>query len=130
VLVYGADQPTDTIRNAADELIREAVTDRTGIEMPGWKPYDEGAEQFDRVTRAAGASVEGLPAISWPGRTSAGRMIERLSRKDFSSSWLIPDEALAGVVEAVRPRLAALFGGLDVEQEYERSFSLRVARLP
>jgi hypothetical protein len=56
-------------------------------------------------------------------------MIDRLARRDYSSAWLIPDEALAGIVEVVRPRIEALYGGSDVEVAYPRSFSVTVARL-
>ena len=55
---------------------------------------------------------------------------ERLARKDYSSSWLIPDEALPEVIRRVTPELEALYGGLDQEQEWERALVVTVARLP
>jgi hypothetical protein len=57
-------------------------------------------------------------------------MLERLARQDFSSSWQIPEDALPAVVERVTPRLEQLYGGLDVEHEFERVMLAAVARVP
>jgi ubiquinone/menaquinone biosynthesis C-methylase UbiE len=129
VMISGGDDPGETIRDEADRIIREVVHDATGIEMRGWKPYDEGRAAFERVLAEAGASLEHVTIARWTGHTSAKRMVDRLARRDYSSAWLIPDEALAGIVDAVRPRIEALYGGRDVEVAYPRSFSVTVARL-
>jgi hypothetical protein len=44
-------------------------------------------------------------------------MLDRLARKDYSSSWLIPDAALPAVIERVTPQLEKLYGGLDRDIE-------------
>lgn len=129
VLMSGGDDPGDTIRDAAERIVREVVHEATGLEMRGWKPYDEGRMAFERVLAEAGASLGSATIARWSGHTSARRMVDRLARRDYSSAWLIPDEALAGIVEAVRPRIEALYGGSDVEVAYPRSFSVTVARL-
>jgi SAM-dependent methyltransferase len=129
VLINGGDDPSRSIRDAADRVVREVVHERTGVQMRGWKPYDESAAVFERVLGDARASLERVTVARWTGSANPRRIVERLARKDYSSSWLIPDGELAGVVDAVRPRLAALFGGADIEVEYPRSFSITVARL-
>jgi ubiquinone/menaquinone biosynthesis C-methylase UbiE len=131
LLVSGADDwSTEGVRDQADRIIREAVNDATGMEMRGWKPYDDGIEAFGAITRQHGATIERINVARWQSSTTAARMLQRLARKDFSSSWLIPDEALPGVIEAVRPRVERLFGGPEREVSFERSFSIDVARLP
>jgi SAM-dependent methyltransferase len=131
LLISGADDwSTEGVRDQADRIIREAVNEATGVEMRGWKPYDEGIEAFGRVARERGATIERVNVARWQSSTTAARMLERLARKDFSSSWLIPDEALPEIVDAVRPRVERLFGGSEREASFERSFSIDVARLP
>jgi ubiquinone/menaquinone biosynthesis C-methylase UbiE len=129
-LISGADDHGENIRDEADKIIRQAVNDATGVKMRGWKPYDEGIATFDRLLEAAGAKLERIKAASWPARTTAKRLLTRLANKDFSSSWLIPDDALPGILAGVTPQVERLFGGADTEVEFERSFSITVARLP
>lgn len=130
LLISGADDwSTEGVRDRADRIIREAVNEATGVQMRGWKPYDDGIEAFGMVAREQGAGVERINVARWQSSTTAARMLERLARKDFSSSWLIPDEALPGIIEAVRPRVEGLFGGPEREVSFERSFSIDVARL-
>ena len=73
--------------------------------------------------------MEQVTLARWTGRGQGRRMLERLARKDYSSSWLIPDEALPGVISRVTPELEVLYGGLDREQEWERALTVTVARL-
>lgn len=129
VLINGGDDPSQSIRDAADRIVREVVHERTGVAMRGWKPYDESASAFERVLTDAGASLERVTIARWTGGANPRRILDRLARKDYSSSWQIPDGELAGVIDAVRPKLAALFGGEDREVAYPRSFSITVARL-
>jgi SAM-dependent methyltransferase len=130
LLISGADDQGEGVRDQADRIIREAVNEATGVQMRGWKPYDDGIEAFGRIGRQHGAAIERITVARWQSSTSAARMLERLARKDFSSSWLIPDESLPGVIDVVRPQVERLFGGPEREVAFERSFSIDVARLP
>ena len=129
-LIYGGDDASGGIRGEAERLIREAASEVSGIRLPDWKPYHDGQEAFERACRATGATIETRTVVTWQSSTSADKMIDRLARKDFSSSWLIPDESLDAVVRAARAKLVRLFGGETTETPYSRGFSITVARLP
>lgn len=130
VLIEARDDRRPGIRDTADVIIREAARDAAGIEMADWTPYDRGTSLFERLTREAGATLEQRELAQWTSGSNARRIIDRLARRDYSSSWRITDEALPLVIERVTPRLAELYGGLDREVEHVRSVSMTVARLP
>jgi ubiquinone/menaquinone biosynthesis C-methylase UbiE len=132
VLIEGRDDYRDSIREQAETLIRQTVADVAGIDMGarGWDAYDRGRQILERVVLEAGGRVETIPLATWPSRTTGRRMLDRLARKDFSSSWLVPDESLPDVLARATTRLDALLGGLTREVEFERAFSAVVAHLP
>jgi len=82
------------------------------------------------VLRDLGAAVNTTTVASWPERARGRTMLDRLARKDYSSSWLIPDAVLPAVIERVTPQLDALYGGLDREIEWMRTFQVLSGRLP
>jgi len=129
LLISGGDDHANNIREQADAIIRRAAFDLAGVRMRGWQPYDEGARVFADVTREAGAQLEHVVAARWTGQASARGILARLARRDFSSSWLIPDDTLPAVIGRAAPAIERLFGGLDREVPVERSFSLTFARM-
>jgi SAM-dependent methyltransferase len=118
------------IRAEADALIEAAITEITGLPTDVATRRVEGRDVCERAVRDAGGTSEMMDAARWSSRATGRRMLGRLARKDFSSSWRIPDAKLPEVLERVTPQIDALFGGLDREVEFERAFSLFVGRLP
>lgn len=131
VILHGHDAYTEGIRVEADALIETAITEITGLSTDvAARREDEGRTLCERAVRDAGGTCDVLEAARWPSRATARRMLGRLARKDYSSSWRIPDAKLPAVLDRVTPQIEALFGGLDREVEFVRSFSLFVGRLP
>jgi len=130
VLIEAADEREDSPRSRADDLIRSTVQELSGVDLGGWTPYDRATETFARVLAGTGAELHSRTLARWKASTTARRMIERLKRRDYSSSWKIPDDIMPGLIETVAPRVEELFGGLDTPVEYDRAFSMRFARLP
>jgi ubiquinone/menaquinone biosynthesis C-methylase UbiE len=130
IMIEAGDDRDDSRRAQADELIRETVEELSGVDIGGWKPYESGVAKFAGVVREAGAEIEEVRLAVWHSSTTRQRMLERLKRRDYSSSWKIPDAVMPELLERVTPRIADLFGGLDSIIQYERSFSMRYARLP
>jgi SAM-dependent methyltransferase len=130
VVIAAGDDREDSRRTQADELIRETVRELSGVDIGGWTPYARGMELFERVLGEHGAATELAPLARWKASTTARRMLDRLKRRDYSSSWRIPDEIMPALLERVSSAIEKLFGGIDEPVAYERSFSMRVARLP
>lgn len=129
VLIFGSDDEQTGVREEADQAIRKTVREVAGVEMTGWKPYEESDTIARRILEQAGARLTRTTVARWTARTSAKRHVERLARRDFSSAWEIPDESLPQVVEVVTPLLHDIYGSWEDDREYPRSFSLTVARL-
>ena len=130
VILHGQDERAGGIRARADELMESAITEITGLTTDQHDRRDQGPLLCERAVREAGGTCAVRVAASWTWRATGRGMLERLARKDFSSSWRIPDAALPAVLERVTPQIGALYGGLDREVTFERSFSLFVGRLP
>lgn len=126
VMILGRDEYVG-VREAADCAIRDIVREVAGVEMSGGKPY---AAVVMRMLDEAGATFNNAKVASWTAQTSAKRHVERLARRDFSSSWEIPDDDLPEVVARATPVLRGIYGGWEANREYPRSFSLTMARLP
>lgn len=123
VMILGRDEHVG-VREAADRAIRDIVREVARVEVTGWKPVAM------RMLDEAGATFTNAKVASWTAQTSAKRHVERLARRDFSSSWEIPDDDLPEVVARATPVLRAIYGGWEASREYPRSFSLTIARLP
>ncbi len=130
VILFGFDQGRIGQREQADAIIARAVEEIARVPIPTRDAHDEARATTERVLREVGAAVSISTVASWPERARGRTMIERLSRKDYSSSWLIPDAALPAVIERVTPQLEALYGGLDHDIEWTRTFQLLAGHLP
>ena len=130
LVIQGGDDRLGSVRDKADEVIRRAVQEVAGIDIANRDRHAEAAAVFEQVMADAGARIRQVTLARWTGRAQGRRMLERLASQDYSSSWLIPKEALAAVVERVTPLLDALYGGLDREIEFERGFTVTVGVLP
>jgi ubiquinone/menaquinone biosynthesis C-methylase UbiE len=130
LMIEAGDDREQSLRSQADELIRSTVEELSGVDIGGWAPYARGAQLFVEVMREAREEVRTERLAQWTSSTTGQRMIERLKRRDYSSSWKIPDAVMPALLERVTPKIAELFGGLDRTIEYGRSFSMRYARLP
>ncbi|TAK64372.1 MAG: class I SAM-dependent methyltransferase [Dehalococcoidia bacterium] len=130
VILFGYDQGRIGQRAQADDIIARAVEEIAGVPIPTHDKHDEARDLTERVLRQLGAAVTITTVASWPERARGRTMLDRLGRKDYSSSWLIPDDALPAVIERVTPQLDALYGGLEREIEWTRTFQLLSGRLP
>jgi ubiquinone/menaquinone biosynthesis C-methylase UbiE len=128
LIIAGSDAPREGIRDEAEAIIRACVAEVTGIDLGGWKPYEDTQTLLERLMVEAHAVDVARRSVSWTASVSAEGMLERLERRDFSSSWRIPAEHMQAVVDRVRPRLIALFGDRG-DVDYERSFLYRAWRL-
>lgn len=130
LVIQGGDDRLGSVRDKADEVIRRVVQEIAGIDIASRDRHAEAAAVFERVMTDAGARMRQVTLARWTARAQGRRMLERLASQDYSSSWLIPKEALAAVVERVTPLLDALYGGLDREIELERGFTVTACVLP
>jgi SAM-dependent methyltransferase len=130
VILRGVDARSGGPRGEADAIIEAAITEVTGLASNPWRQRDEGRTLCEEAVLGAGGAVEERTVIRWTSQVTGRRVLERLARRDFSSSWRISDAALPVVLERVTPRIEALFGDLDREVAFERSFSLFAGRLP
>lgn len=130
VILHGQDGRAGGLRGEADATIEAAITEITGLASDLWQQRDEGRLLCEHAVLAAGGTTDERAVVRWTSNTTGRRMLERLARKDYSSSWRIPDEALPAVLERATAEVASLFGGLDREVPFERSFSLFIGRLP
>lgn len=130
VMIEAGDDREQSLRSQADELVRTTALELSGVDIGGWTPYDRGVELFREIMQGAGAEVRSETLARWKGSTTGRRMLERLKRRDYSSSWKIPDGVMPELLERVTPRISDLFGDLDATVEYDRSFSMRYARVP
>jgi len=128
-IIQGGDDRAPGLRVQADYIIQRIVGEILGREIGTWDAHGEAQETCERVLAERGAALERVTLARWTGTQRADRMLERLARKDYSNSWKIPDEILGEVVARARPELEALYGGLEREAPYERSFSVTVGRL-
>lgn len=129
VVLYGGDDGQVGRRAEAEAIIRRAALDISGIALSEWEARDRIGEMVRRVLRECCADVRDVTLARWRRRGTGRRMIERLQRQDYSSSWKIPAADVPAIVKRVTPALAELYGGLDREDEFERSFILTVGRL-
>ncbi|MHB8375415.1 MAG: class I SAM-dependent methyltransferase [Dehalococcoidia bacterium] len=130
VVLYGGDDGQLGKRAEAEAIIREAAFDLAGVSLADWEGHARTAALVGRFLAGACVDVRRVMLARWTRRGTGRRMIERLERQDYSSSWKIPREALPAIVARVTPQLDALYGGLDREEESERTFTLTVGRLP
>jgi 2-polyprenyl-3-methyl-5-hydroxy-6-metoxy-1,4-benzoquinol methylase len=129
LILQGGDDRTPGMRAQADVVIQKAVVELMGTDIGTWDRHGVVAEMCERMLVEAGARIEHVTLARWTSTTSGKQMLGRLARKDYSNSWRIPDGVLPKVIERVTPQLDELYGGLEREIRFERSFSLTVGRL-
>jgi len=129
-VLVGGDEGQVGNRASAERIIREAARDIAGVALSEWESHDHALALTRSVLAEHGAEARDLTLAKWRRRGTGRAMITRLERQDYSSSWKIPKDALPAIIERVTPQLDALYGGLDREEEFERSFVLTVATLP
>ena len=129
VLYGGSDGPV--VQNRADEIITSAKREIAGVD-------DEARDATARAQRESlvkaievlGGSVERRRVVSWIQSTTVGEMLERQSRRDYSSSWSVPEAAHETFVARLHREFAELPGGLSGEVRHEQAFVLTIGRLP
>jgi ubiquinone/menaquinone biosynthesis C-methylase UbiE len=132
VVIEGHDDHTNSMRERADRIVQAAIAEALSIadEARGTDAYVRSGRLLEEMLRARGAGIERVMLASWQTTTTARKMLARLERRDFSSSWRIPDDRIADVVGLAAPRLEALAGGLDAPIEFRREFSAMAGFLP
>lgn len=130
VILHGNDAWAASLRTEAEALIESAITDVTGLSAAVQDGGDKGRRLCEQAVIGSGGSTNERTVVAWSSNTTGRRMLERLARKDYSSSWRIPDAQLPSVLDRATAAIEKLFGGLDREVPFERSFSLFVGRLP
>jgi SAM-dependent methyltransferase len=130
VIVESRDDARQSRREDLDRIVRDVVMEMSGVDMEGWKPYENGTEMVEAMLRDAGAEVARAPLASWSHSATGRGFLERLKRRDYSGSWKIPDEIFDDVVERVTPMIDEHLGGLDVEFDVPRSISMLYGVLP
>ncbi len=131
IVIYGGDgggYGGDALRERANIIIRDAAHELAGVDPATWDAHEDSRLLADRIVGGAAASSERMVIAAWPSHTQGRRMIDRLARRDYSSSWRIPEERLPAIIERVTPQIDALFGGLDRDVEFERTFEVTLSR--
>lgn len=128
-ILYGSDSGHLGKRKEAEQLIREAAADIASVDLTSWDVHGRIRALTEGIMREVCADARTVRLAAWTSRARGRTMLDRLARRDFSSSWKIPEEALPAIIERVTPQLDKLYGGLDREMEFERSFSLLVGHL-
>ena len=114
----------------AGELIQQTIADVTGITTRIQGRHANLMKRFSAWVQAHGGTVERREFAHWAERASAASLLSELRNKTRSYTWSIPDPAIPGLVEVLTPRVAALFGGIDVVIEARASFVCAVGRFP
>ncbi len=130
LVLYGGDKGMVALRAEAEQLIRSAAADIADVDLTAWDVHPSTRVLTERLMRETCGDVRHNVVARWTSRSTGRVMLDRLARRDYSSSWEIPLEALPAIIARVTPELDELYGGLDRELEFERSFALMIGRLP
>ncbi|MDE3095739.1 MAG: class I SAM-dependent methyltransferase [Chloroflexota bacterium] len=128
-VLFGGDDGQVGKRAEAEAIIRAAAAELAGVSLADWEGHARTAALVERVLGEECAGMRRVVLARWTRRGTGRHMIERLERQDYSSSWKIPRQALPAIIARVTPQLDALYGGLDREEAFERTFTLTVGRL-
>lgn len=121
VVIVGSDDHSNTVREEADRIVQDAMAEAAGLaDEP--RVFHRGSELLQDLLRERGARVESLTLAAWESSITGRRVLERLERRDFSSSWRIPDGSVQAVVAAAAPKLESLLGSLDEPVTFTRRF--------
>ena len=130
LVIRGGDSGQTGLRSQAEAVIRQAAADLAGVDLTAWSIFDETRALAERILGELATPTRRTVLARWQTRSRGRQMLERLARRDYSSSWLIPEDRLPAILERVTPQLDELYGGLDRETEFERTFAVTVATLP
>jgi len=119
VFVHGAED-----RPAEWGLWREVFGRDHGLENRGVS-YD----QIEHFPEQEGWRLEGAPHhLAFSRRLEPRQLVERVARRDWSSTWRLSDAQVAEAAERLRVTLARRFGQLDSSVEVQSGFWVRVYR--
>jgi SAM-dependent methyltransferase len=113
----------------AGDVMWDVIEELTGASRPA-DQHVVASGIFERLMREHGASVETHTVMRYDFPFNAREAMDHLRRRDFSSSWLIPDDAFDDVVAALEKRYQDLWGDLDADRPAQKTVRLVVARLP
>jgi|CXWL01.1.fsa_nt_gi ubiquinone/menaquinone biosynthesis C-methylase UbiE len=130
VMIEAVDDWTENIRSRADALIWATVAELSGVSVQRESDHRRATVIFEDVLRNSGAEVRAATVATWRASVTGQHIIDRLKRRDYSSSWKIPNAVMPQLLERVTPQIAELFGGLETAIESPRSIRMRYARLP
>jgi ubiquinone/menaquinone biosynthesis C-methylase UbiE len=92
-------------------------------------PHARAAVAFARVGAQRGATLEERTVVRYEAPFSPRRALAHLRRRDFSSTWSIPEAGFERVLAALEERYARRWGDLDREQPATKALRLTLAHL-
>jgi ubiquinone/menaquinone biosynthesis C-methylase UbiE len=110
-------------------IMWDVVEELTGASRPP-DQHVEACAMFERMMREHGASYEERVVMKYDYPYNAREAMDHMRRRDFSSSWLIPEAAFDQVVAATERRYQELWGDLDANHPAQKTVRIVVARLP
>jgi SAM-dependent methyltransferase len=113
----------------AGELMWDVITDVTGIPQPP-EVHADAMRKFGRFAESHGLVCEETIVTRYEAPFNARAAMDHLRRRDFSSSWLIPDTAFEEVCGRLEQRYRDEWGELDLDRPAEKTVTLSVAWLP
>jgi SAM-dependent methyltransferase len=113
----------------AGEMMWEVIEEVTGITRPP-EPHDSAMAEFERFAAEHGLRCDETEVMRYDAPFNARVAMDHMRRKDFSSHWMIPEDAFEAVCERLEQRYAEKWGELDVDRPAEKTVTLSVARVP
>jgi ubiquinone/menaquinone biosynthesis C-methylase UbiE len=112
----------------ARRLVWDVVEELTGARRPP-DLHARAAAAFARVAARHGAALEERTVVRYEAPFSPRRAVAHLRRRDFSSTWSIPEAGFERVLAALEARYARRWGDLDREQPATKALRRTLARL-
>ncbi len=110
-------------------IMWDVVEEMTGVTRPPDQHVEAGAT-FERMMRERGASYEERIVTKYDFPYNARVAMGHLRRRDFSSSWVIPEAEFDAIADAVERRYEEVWGDLDIVHPAQKTSQLVIARLP
>jgi ubiquinone/menaquinone biosynthesis C-methylase UbiE len=115
-------------RVAVVALANAVASELGGATVAGRSWNDGPNAAFAGFADEARAIHEEHVLARWSERTTGEDLLTALAGRLFSSTWSIPDRVMPELLARIRPRAAALLGGLDRAVVTDATFTLVVAR--
>jgi ubiquinone/menaquinone biosynthesis C-methylase UbiE len=129
VIIGTEDDPP--VQNIVDEIITNAKRQIAGVDDEARDAEAKArGDALMSAVEARGGSVSRRKVVSWAHTTTVGEMLERQARRDYSSSWSMPEAAHTAFIDRLKQEFAELPGGLSGEVRHEQSFALIIGCLP